>query len=130
MQELASGNIREGQTIEIKNLQFKADSSTIDASSYESLNEVLAFIQNRSDIVIEIGGHTNNIPTDEYCDRLSTARAKSVAEYLVSKGADPTRIQFKGYGKNKPMADNTTKYGRSRNQRVEIKILSINKNGK
>jgi outer membrane protein OmpA-like peptidoglycan-associated protein len=127
MQELASANIREGQTIEIKNLQFKADSSTIDASSYEVLNEVLDFLQNRSDIVIEIGGHTNNIPAEEYCDRLSTARAKSVAEYLVSKGADATRIQFKGYGKKKPLADNTTKYGRSRNQRVEIKILSIRK---
>lgn len=129
MQELASANIKEGQTIEIKNLGFKADSSTIDPSSFESLNEVLSFLQSRSDVVIEIGGHTNNIPSDEYCDRLSTARAKSVAEYLISKGGDATRIQFKGYGKKKPLADNSTKYGRSRNQRVEIKILSINKNG-
>jgi len=78
------------------------------------------------DVIIEIGGHTNGVPNDEYCDRLSSSRAKSVAEYLVNKGVNPTKVQFKGYGKKKPIADNKTKYGRDKNQRVEIKILSLN----
>lgn len=125
-QELTRSNVRVGQIIEIKNLLFRADSATIEKSSYEVLDDVVGFITSNKDVIIEIGGHTNNIPADEYCDRLSTARAKSVAEYLVAKGADPSRVQFKGYGKKKPIADNMTKYGRDRNQRVEIKILSLN----
>jgi outer membrane protein OmpA-like peptidoglycan-associated protein len=126
LQELNRNSIKQGQTIEIRNLLFKADSAKIDKSSYEVLDDVYGFLVSNSDIIIEIGGHTNGIPADEYCDRLSTARAKAVAEYLVEKGVNPVKVQFKGYGKKKPIADNKTKYGRDKNQRVEIKILSLN----
>jgi outer membrane protein OmpA-like peptidoglycan-associated protein len=86
LQELTRTNVREGQIIEIKNLQFRADSATIEKSSYEILDDIVGFIGSNKDVIIEIGGHTNNIPSDEYCDRLSTSRAKSVAEYLILKG--------------------------------------------
>lgn len=126
LQELNRSQIKKGQTIEIRNLLFKADSAAIDKTSYEVLDDVFGFLQSNEDIIIEIGGHTNSIPTDDYCDRLSTARAKAVAEYLVEKGVNPAKVQFKGYGKKKPIADNKTKSGRDKNQRVEIKILSLN----
>ena len=126
MQELNRSFIKEGQTIEIKTLKFKADSSAIDRTSYEVLEEIKSFLVANEDVIIEVGGHTNSLPADEYCDRLSTARAKAVVEYLVSRGVDPSKVQFKGYGKKQPIADNKTKYGRERNQRVEIKILSLN----
>lgn len=126
LQELNRSSIKQGQTIEIKNLMFRADSAKIEASSYEVLNDIYGFLVTNNDVVIEIGGHTNGIPDDDYCDRLSTARAKAVAEYLVDKGVNPSKVQFKGYGKRKPIADNKTKYGRDKNQRVEIKILSMN----
>lgn len=126
LSELNRTNIKEGQTIEIKNLHFRADSATIDRNSYEVLEDIYGFLLSHNDVVIEIGGHTNSIPEDDYCDRLSTSRAKAVAEYLVSKGINPNKVQFKGYGKKKPIADNKTKNGRDKNQRVEIKILSLN----
>jgi outer membrane protein OmpA-like peptidoglycan-associated protein len=126
LQELSKNLVKEGQTIEIKNLLFKADSATIDRTSYEVLDDIYGFLMSSDKVVIEIGGHTNNVPSEEYCDRLSTARAKSVAEYLVNKGVHPSKVQFKGYGKKKPLADNKTAYGRLKNQRVEIKILSLN----
>ena len=126
LQELTRNSIKEGQTIEIRNLLFKADSATIDKTSYEVLDDVFGFLMVNDDVIIEIGGHTNGVPNDEYCDRLSSSRAKSVAEYLVNKGVNPTKVQFKGYGKKKPIADNKTKNGRDKNQRVEIKILSLN----
>ncbi|MBK8922192.1 MAG: OmpA family protein [Saprospirales bacterium] len=75
--------------------------------------------------MIEIGGHTNSTPPDEFCDRLSTARAKSAADYLIAKGVDPKRVVYKGYGKRNPVASNTTADGRRMNQRVEIKILAL-----
>ncbi|MBK9580652.1 MAG: OmpA family protein [Saprospiraceae bacterium] len=126
LHELNKGKAKQGQTIEIKNLLFKADSATIDRTSYEVLDDIYGFLMSTDEVIIEIGGYTNGTPPDEYCDRLSTARAKSVAEYLVEKGVDPSKVQFKGYGKKKPIADNKTAYGRTKNQRVEIKILNLN----
>jgi len=117
--------IREGQTIEIENLYFKADTTSINADSYEVLDEVYEFLQGNTDVIIEIGGHTNGTPSHQYCDKLSSERAKEVATYLVQKGIEPSKLKYKGYGKRKPVASNFTPEGRKKNQRVEIKILSI-----
>lgn len=125
--ELTRSNIKEGQTIEIRDLYFKADTSSINKESYEVLEELHEFLMYHKDVIIEIGGHTNDVPNDDYCDRLSTARAKAVAEYLIKRGVASDKVQFKGYGKKKPIANNKTEYGRKKNQRVEIKILSLNK---
>lgn len=122
---LDRSTIRKGQTIEIQNLYFKADIASINRDSYEVLDEVYDFLKNNSDIFIEIGGHTNGTPSHEYCDKLSKDRAKVVAEYLAEKGIPGERLKFKGYGKRKSIASNLTKEGRKKNQRVEIKILSI-----
>ena len=126
LQELNTTNLKTGQIIEIKKLEFKADASDIDDNSHEVLEELYGFLSTNPSVMIEIGGHTNSTPTDEYCDRLSTARARSVAEYLVNRGVEAKKVQFKGYGKKKPIADNRTASGRQKNQRVEIKILSLN----
>jgi outer membrane protein OmpA-like peptidoglycan-associated protein len=125
MTELNRATIKEGQTIEIKKLEFAADTSAISKPSFEVLEELYHFLVNNPGVIIEIGGHTNNVPSDTYCDRLSTARAKAVAEYLVNRGINSEKIQFKGYGKKMPVADNKTVLGRQRNQRVEIKILGL-----
>lgn len=124
-QELNSENIITGQKIEINNLYFQADTSNINSRSYSALNEVFDFLDENPNIRIEVGGHTNSTPPPEYCDKLSTARAKAVAAYLIRKGIKPNRLEFKGYGKREPIATNKTKEGRKRNQRVEIKILKM-----
>jgi len=122
---LDRNKIKKGQTIEIQNLYFKADMATINRKSYEVLDEVYDFLKSNIDISVEIGGHTNGVPPHEYCDSLSTDRAKTVAEYLVDKGIPPNRLKYKGYGKRKWIASNLTPEGRKKNQRVEIKILTI-----
>ena len=76
-------------------------------------------------MVIEIGGHTNGRPTHEFCDSLSEARAKSVAQFLYNKNIPYNQVEYKGYGKRQPVASDRYAEGRQRNQRVEIKILSI-----
>jgi len=76
-------------------------------------------------VVIEVAGHTNNLPSDAFADQLSTARAQSVANYLFDKGIDPKRVVFKGYGKRLPLVPNTSPEGRRTNQRVEIKLLKV-----
>ena len=123
--ELSVSNIRSGQTIQLKKLYFQSDSSNIETSSLPTLDEVFRFLNKNQKVVVEVGGHTNDIPSDEFCDRLSTARAKAVADYLTGKGVDESRVVYKGYGKRKPIVSNRTKVGRAKNQRVELKILSL-----
>ena len=118
--------IRKGQTIRIDKLFFEANSSDIPYASHPVLNEIFQFMQINSNVVIEIGGHTNTIPAHDFCDRLSTDRAKSVAFYLRDKGIAGRRLLYKGYGKRKPLTKDTSQEGRKENQRVEIKILSVN----
>lgn len=122
---LTVGQLSSGQTIRMEQLRFEADSSSLNADCLPVLNELYDFLSENGGIVIEIGGHTNSTPPDEFCDRLSTARAKSVADYLISKGIAPQRVAYKGYGKRKPIASNATAEGRRTNQRVEIKILKL-----
>jgi outer membrane protein OmpA-like peptidoglycan-associated protein len=124
--ELDRTKMSKGSKINIDNLYFDADKSTINNDSYEVLNEVYDFLSSNEDIYVEIGGHTNGAPpSHEWCDALSNDRAQAVADYLISRGIDKDRITYKGYGKRKPIASNFTAEGMKKNQRVEIKILKI-----
>jgi len=114
-----------GQTIRVEKLYFEADSATIQPASFAVLAEIQEFLLQHPNVIVEIGGHTNSLPEDEYCDRLSTSRARNVAEYLYTEGIPEKQITYKGYGKRQPIATNQTVDGRRRNQRVEIKIVSM-----
>ncbi|MBK9272418.1 MAG: OmpA family protein [Saprospiraceae bacterium] len=114
-----------GQTLRINQLYFTADSAIVSEESFPVLDEIYQFLLKNKDVSIEIGGHTNGIPPHEYCDRLSAARAKNVADYLYNNGIPFEQISHRGYGKREPIASNDTVAGRLRNQRVEIKIIAI-----
>ncbi len=120
-----SRDIKVGQTIRIRNLYFEADTSNIDEGSFDVLDEIYHFLAYNENVIVEIGGHTNGVCQEDYCNRLSIARAKAVADYLTESGISNQRVKYKGYGKTKPIASNRTPYGRQKNQRVEIKILSV-----
>lgn len=123
--ELDAAMLRDGQTIRMEQLRFEADSASLTEDALPTLDELYDFMMENGNIVVEIGGHTNSTPPDEFCDRLSSARAKSAADYVIQKGIDPKRVVYKGYGKRQPIASNATADGRKKNQRVEIKILTL-----
>ncbi len=123
--ELTASALRSGMTIQMQKLQFEADSTRITSDARPILDEVYQFLKDNPSIVVEIAGHTNNLPPAEYCDWLSTERAKAVAEYLIGSGIDPARVAYKGYGKREPLFSNQTPDGRRRNQRVEIRVLRL-----
>lgn len=123
--QLDISNVEVGQVVRIDKLYFAPDSTNITPAAVAVLNDVYTFLINNPSIVIEVGGHTNGLPPHDYCDRLSTSRAKNVSEYLIDRGIPPGRISYKGYGKRVPIASNKSVEGRNRNQRVEIKILSL-----
>ena len=122
---IRSKDLKVGQTFRLQKLYFKADSTNVDRQAEQTLAELVTFMRNNPGVSIEIGGHTNGIPPHEYCDRLSSERARNVASFTISKGIDRQRVEHKGYGKRKPVASDDTRAGQERNQRVEIKITQI-----
>jgi outer membrane protein OmpA-like peptidoglycan-associated protein len=125
LKTLDAATLAVGQTLRIDQLSFDADSTNINDQSKEVLDEVYTFLRSNDRIVVEIGGHTNGLPEHDYCDKLSSSRAESVANYLYDKGIHKGRIAYKGYGKRQPIATNSTVAGRKKNQRVELKVLEI-----
>lgn len=127
LKELVPGKVYVGQKIRLDHLYFKADSVNLMSDSYQVLDELADYLLEYPKTVIEIGGHTNTVPPEDYCMHLSTQRAKSVQQYLITQGVPANRLQYKGYGKSDPIIayDKYNKEARLKNQRVEIKILSL-----
>jgi outer membrane protein OmpA-like peptidoglycan-associated protein len=124
-EEIKKEELKEGTIIRTNQIFFDADKSDINNRSSETLQQLYQFLVSNSDLRVEVGGHTNGFPPDDYCDRLSTARAKAVVEYLKGRGIKGSRLEFKGYGKRQRIASDETLAGRRKNQRVEIKILEV-----
>jgi OmpA-OmpF porin, OOP family len=76
---------------------------------------------------ITITGHTDNIGAPDYNMKLSLRRAESVRDYLASIGIDPKKLEVRGEGESKPIADNSTDEGRAKNRRVEVDIYGLEK---
>lgn len=123
--ELTKSKVIVGQKLRLNELYFEADSSFVTEQSFDVLNEVMDFLRDNPGVKIEVGGHTNTIPPHEYCDRLSSERANNVASFFYDRGISKDRVSHKGYGKREPLTNDESLSGRQRNQRVEIKILSI-----
>lgn len=116
--------IKVGAKFEVKNIFFDFGRASLREDSKEELDK-LYDIMNRSEIVIEFGGHTDNVGSDESNLALSQERVNSVKTYLVGKGINEARIAAVGYGESQPIADNETDEGRQKNRRVELKITSL-----
>ena len=93
------------------------------------LNRVVDFLNEYPNIEIEMSAHTDSKGSDSYNLTLSDNRARSVMEYILSKGIAPSRIVSKGYGETKPVAENANAdgsdnpEGRQLNRRVEFTIM-------
>ncbi|MFL9483503.1 OmpA family protein [Chitinophagaceae bacterium LWZ2-11] len=105
----------------ISNLEFDFGKATIRERSLPYLNNV-ANILIKKGFSLKLAGHTDAIGSDEANMKLSKDRAESVKSYLVSQGADASRIQAMGYGKTQPIATNKTAEGRQQNRRVEFTL--------
>lgn len=111
----------EEKPITINGVHFDFDSARLRPSADKSLSEVVDFAAAYRDAQLEISGHTCSMGPEGHNQRLSEGRAESVKAYLVKKGVAASRIVTKGYGEEKPIADNSTKKGRAENRRVEIR---------
>ena len=108
---------------------FDSGSVKLKEEALPIMNQVGLILQKYSPGVIEIEGHTDNVPMSgaKYSnnDELSDGRALSVFYYLVQNTTlDPAMIKHSGRGEYDPVADNSTAEGRAKNRRVEIKIYN------
>lgn len=96
--------------------------------SFAVLDAVASALKLHPEIfLVEIGGHTDNVGVAADNKALSQKRADAVLKYLTGKGLQATRLVAKGYGSEKPIADNKTKAGQQKNRRVEFVILKSTK---
>ncbi|MEO6734369.1 MAG: OmpA family protein [Ferruginibacter sp.] len=105
-----------------QNIFFATGSAKLLAKSNASLNSVVNILNENPTYKVDIDGHTDIVGTAEKNQVLSEARANSVKAYFESKGIDASRLVATGYGIDKPIADNKTKAGRSKNRRVEMRL--------
>ncbi len=117
--------IEKGAKITLNNIFFDFDKYDLKEESFPELNRVVELMKENSEIKISVEGHTDNIGTLEYNQRLSEKRAQAVADYLINEGGiSKDRIQTKGWGKTRPIATNDDEEeGRALNRRVEFIIL-------
>ncbi|MBB1285226.1 OmpA family protein [Flavisolibacter sp. BT320] len=109
--------------IVLRNLFFETAKYDIQPESEVELNKVVEFLQENPTVKIQLEGHTDNVGAAADNQKLSSARAYSVVNYLVRKGIKGTRLVAKGFGATKPVADNKTEEGRAQNRRTELRIL-------
>ncbi len=115
-------------------LLFDSGKSEIRQDAYPLVDKLGAILQTYNQNIIEIEGHTDNVPihSSKYADNnvLSMYRALTVADYIRSiTDLNPAYIKSSGRGEYVPIADNTTEEGRARNRRVEIKIYNSYNSG-
>lgn len=101
-------------------IEFETGSATIKPSSLKMLNEIFESAVVAEGLKVGVYGHTDNVGADDINVPLSEKRAAAVKDYLVKKGLSVNRVEAKGFGASKPVADNDTEAGRRQNRRVEI----------
>jgi len=107
-----------------ENIYFNENKTNIDPMAAKALDRDGEMLKENPDIKVEIAGHTDTAGTEKARQKISEKRAESAKKYLMDKfNISGDRMMVKGYGSTKPIADNSTKEGRAKNRRVEIKII-------
>ncbi|MGH7794162.1 MAG: OmpA family protein [Candidatus Binatia bacterium] len=110
------------RTIILDDVLFDFDRSTIKPEAAGILDRLVSFMNENKDKKVNLSGHTDSVGSEAYNQKLSERRVSSVQDYIVKKGVTGGRISSQGFGESKPIADNKTREGRSKNRRVEIKV--------
>jgi outer membrane protein OmpA-like peptidoglycan-associated protein len=115
--------LRPGASVVLNNVFFETNKWELKPESMIELDRLVTLLKANPEKKIEIGGHTDNVGSDEANLTLSNNRAQSVVDYLVKKGIAQGRLTAKGYGESIPLASNDTDAGRATNRRTEFKVI-------
>jgi outer membrane protein OmpA-like peptidoglycan-associated protein len=104
---------------------FDTDSSSIKPGFHSTMDKVADVVVRYGKTTLTIVGHTDNVGTNDYNQKLSERRALSVAQYLESRRVDGLRLATAGKGEVQPVATNASESGRQANRRVEIYVEAV-----
>lgn len=122
--KLDSIDYKVGNTVKLENIFFEFDKSALLPESKAELEKLIHILNDYPYLHIEISGHTDNVGSVDYNQKLSEARAKSVVDYLLQEKVESTRLSHRGFGSSQPIVTNDSEDGRATNRRVQFTILS------
>lgn len=108
---------------EITDIHFASDSELLSDSSKKTLDDLAAYLLKNPKYHCELSGYTDNTGSEKRNKKLSEDRAKTVMEYLHSKGISKDKMEYSGHSSNAPVGDNNSEQGRLMNRRVEIELI-------
>jgi outer membrane protein OmpA-like peptidoglycan-associated protein len=120
--------IRDGDNLVLNmpsGVTFATNQSAIQPQFRTTLDQVAQTLTSYEKTYIDVYGHTDSTGNDNINVPLSQDRARSVADYLATRGVQAARIGTQGFGASQPVADNNSEIGRQANRRVEIKIVPV-----
>ena len=115
--------VKKGSVAILQNIFFDFNQYTLKEKSRTELEKVTKFLKDNATVRVEIGGHTDNVGSIPYNQQLSEKRAEAVKNFLQQNGISSTRLIAKGYGQERPVADNKTEEGKQLNRRIEFKLI-------
>jgi outer membrane protein OmpA-like peptidoglycan-associated protein len=121
-QVLQTQDTARGLIVNMSDVLFDFNQYTLKPEAREKLAKVSGILLAYPDLTLQVEGYTDNIGSDDYNQKLSTERADSVRDYLVSQNVAANNVTAAGYGKSDPVADNSTAAGRSENRRVQLVV--------
>jgi OOP family OmpA-OmpF porin len=120
--EPAKPQPKKPEVLVLKGVTFATNSASLTSASAATLDEAADALAKRGDVQVEVAGHTDSRGSAQRNRALSQQRAESVMRYLVSRGVNAANVTARGYGPDRPVADNRTEQGRATNRRVELVI--------
>ena len=112
-----------GDAVVLQNIQFEYNSSALTEDSQQGIQMLTNFLQRNPNLKVELAGHTDNVGSESYNLKLSSERADSVRNALISNGIDGSRLTAKGYGASRPVVSNDTDEHRALNRRTEMIVI-------
>jgi outer membrane protein OmpA-like peptidoglycan-associated protein len=119
-QVLQTKDTDRGLVVNMPDVLFDSGQYTLKPAARERLARIAGIVTGYPELTFEIEGHTDATGTDTFNQSLSEKRAASVRDYLVGAGVSTTNVLARGFGKTRPVAENTTAQGRRLNRRVEM----------
>lgn len=106
-------------------LTFEFNRSDISPGFVPTLQQVSAVLRDYPQTTVDVFGHTDSVGGDAYNNQLSQQRANTVAGIFQQNGVQQARLYTRAFGESRPVADNSTDYGRAQNRRVEVFISAL-----
>tara|TARA_R110002072_G_scaffold18628_7_gene69599 strand:- start:3877 stop:4530 length:654 start_codon:yes stop_codon:yes gene_type:complete len=112
-----------GEILKVGKISFEPSSATIDASALGTMDDIAEILKTCGDLLLEIQGYTDSQGREEMNLALSQSRAESVLNELRARRVLTGSFVARGYGEDKPIADNGTEAGREANRRIEFRLI-------